>query len=57
MASPDGEHSARRLFRLVVPHGFVDDHGAHQYWRAGQVVSDAEELALLLARGVLLQEE
>ncbi len=43
-------------FRVTFPYGFIDDDGIHRFWSAGQQVLDADELDLLLARGVTLQE-
>ncbi len=37
--------------RLTRPHGFIDGDGRHRYWHAGDVLSDAAEIAMLKARG------
>lgn len=46
-----GTPSAPSRIRLIRPHGFVDEYGRHRFWRAGDVVGDPHEIALLLERG------
>jgi hypothetical protein len=41
--------------KLLRPHGFIDHHGQHQYWTAGQVVKNADEIQTLLARGAMVE--
>ncbi|MBO4120279.1 hypothetical protein J5T34_05935 [Cupriavidus gilardii] len=41
---------------LSAPHGFIDDDtGAHRYWQPGEVVTDPDTIALLLARKAPLE--
>jgi hypothetical protein len=41
---------------LSAPHGFIDDEGNHRYWQQGQVVTDPEEVALLIEREASIEE-
>jgi hypothetical protein len=52
----DGEPPDERCFKLVFPYGFIDDNGLHRFWHSGQQVRDPDELELLRARGVKLED-
>ena len=41
-----------RRHRLTHAHGFIDENDRHRHWRAGDVLSDPAEIAMLQARGV-----
>ena len=56
LAPPDRGLDGPDVFRLVSPHGFIDEQGAHRFWQAGQEVRAADELSLLRERGADLQE-
>ena len=55
-APPGEEPLVRGYFKVTFPYGFIDENGIHRFWQAGQLVLDADELDLLQARGVSLQE-
>ena len=55
-APPNDEARDLICWRLVFPYGFIDESGKHQFWRSGDVVSNADELAFLRLRGVALEE-
>ncbi len=42
---------------LAAPYAFYDDAGAMHQWLAGQTVSDATEIALLVDRGAIFKAE
>ncbi len=54
--APSAEEATLRGFKVAFPYGFIDEDGIHRFWQAGQPVFDADELDLLQARGVILQE-
>ena len=37
-------------FRLVAPHGFIDENGRHRYWNPGDIVSEPAEVEMLKSR-------
>lgn len=41
--------------RLLYAHGFIDENGTHRMWKAGDVVSDPAEIAMLTERGADLE--
>lgn len=42
--------------KLAAPYGFIDEAGEHKYWNQGQVVTDPEQIELLIKRGAFLDE-
>lgn len=42
---------------LAAPHAFYDDNGALHNWHQGQVVTDPEQVALLISRGVIFEDD
>lgn len=42
---------------LAAPYGFYAEDGAYVAWAAAQVVEDAAEIALLVARGAIFEAE
>ena len=38
---------------LAAPYGFYDDDGSYLSWAAGQVLTDAAEIAMLIERGAV----
>lgn len=42
---------------LAAPYAFYDDEGKLQSWLEGSVVEDADTIALLIGRGVILRAE
>jgi len=40
---------------LASPYGFYDDDGAGNWWAAGQVVTDPDEIMILIERDAPLQ--
>lgn len=42
--------------KLTAPYGFIDDEtGVHYFWQAGQVVTEATEVQLLVERQAPLE--
>lgn len=39
-----------KAVKLIAPHGFHDDE-KHHYWQQGQIVTNEDEIALLIERG------
>ena len=56
MASPVLAKALALGCRLRFPYGFIDDDGTHRYWAAGAMVDNLDDMALLQARGVDLEE-
>ena len=42
---------------LDAPYGFYDDDQTYRFWSAGQVVTDSNEIALLIERGAVFKAE
>lgn len=42
--------------KVVRPHGFITDDGANRHWNQGQIVTDADEIALLIERKADIEE-
>lgn len=42
---------------LAAPYAFYDDNGALHNWHQGQVVTDPEQVALLISRGVIFEDD
>jgi hypothetical protein len=42
--------SLPRAIRLTHPHSFIDENGRHRTWRAGDLITDPAEVALLVER-------
>ena len=42
---------------LAAPHAFYDDNGALHNWHQGQIVTDPEQIALLISRGVIFEDD
>ena len=55
VAPPNCAAAGSKQFRLTYPYGFVDENGTHRFWRAGAIVHDSSEVALLRARAVHLE--
>ena len=55
-APPANQPVLKNGFKVTFPYGFIDEDGVHRFWQAGQPVLDADEVDLLLSRGVSLQE-
>lgn len=49
------EHKPAKRYRLVRPHGWVDENGRRHHYHAGDVVSDPHETELLQERGAPLE--
>ena len=47
---PDGTPVPTSI-KLTCPFGFYDDAGNMKMWQPGQIVTDADEIATLLASG------
>lgn len=48
---PDFPHGVK----LLLPHGFIEEEtGRHRFWKAGEIVTDPAEAALLIGRGAAL---
>ena len=41
---------------LAAPYGFIDEDGKLHMWHDAQVIDDADEIAFLLGRGVLIRQ-
>ena len=52
MAKPKKDDAPALPAKLVLtsPYGFIDENGQHRYWHAGTEVTDADDIALLIAR-------
>ncbi|WP_428394153.1 hypothetical protein [Lichenicoccus sp.] len=55
-ASPSDVVAVEVGFRLRFPYGFIDEDGTHRFWGSGAVVENTDDLALLRARRVDLEE-
>ena len=55
-APKDNTSEVPQSVTLSAPHGFIDDEGNHRYWQQGQVVTDPEEVALLIEREASIEE-
>jgi hypothetical protein len=42
---------------LAAPYGFIDEDGERRYWGAATVVTDPDEIALLVERGAIFKSE
>ena len=42
---------------MLRPHGFHDEHGRHRMWHAAAVVTNADDIALLMKRGAAIATE
>ena len=43
--------AAPDAIRLTSPYGFLDEDGNHRSWRAGAIVRNAADVAMLTGRG------
>ena len=43
--------------KVAAPYAFYDDNGKLHSWAAGQVLDDAEEIAILVDRGVIFEAD
>lgn len=43
--------------RLTHPYGYFDDEGGFHTWSAGEIVTDADEIADLMKRGAPIVQE
>jgi hypothetical protein len=50
-AAVEGASSTVERLRLVTPYAYYDDEGLFRAWPAGAVVTDPEEIGLLIMRG------
>lgn len=41
--------------KLIAPHGFHDEE-KHHYWQQGQIVTNEQEITLLIERGAQIEE-
>jgi hypothetical protein len=46
----------KRVVKLSRPHGFIDDYGAHRFWKAGEIVGDPATVQLLTDRGATIED-
>lgn len=51
----DGVEDEPTSVTLAAPYGFYDDNGVLQFWAAGQTVTDAEQIALLISVGAVFE--
>ncbi len=49
--APADAAPAPAVVRLTRPYGFIDAFGRHRVWKAGDVIGNPEEIALLESRG------
>ena len=47
---PDLKAALPASVTLDAPYGFIDDEGVNRYWNAGQVVTNSDDVALLVER-------
>lgn len=43
--------------KMAAPYAFYEDDGSLRSWSAGQIIEDAEEIALLVVRGAVFEAE
>ena len=44
-----------KAVKLVAPHGFHDDE-KHHYWQQGQIVTNEDEISILIERNAQIEE-
>lgn len=50
---PKTELPAR--IKVIHAHGFIDEDGRNRFWKGGEVIAGADEIALLIGRGASVE--
>ena len=51
----ESQTQAPESVTLSAPYGYIDEHEMHQFWHSGTVVTDADQIADLMARKAPLE--